>query len=359
VFKSIKITNYRGIKELELKNFSRVNLITGKNGTGKTSILESLFLNFGASNAGLAGKIHEFRGDFGMTAFGTRVFSSIFPNMNLDVFPTIEIIGNIANPKNRSKRSLQIIPIRESIGNSPSTEIEKSISGVRFGFKGPSGKSKGTLSWERIFAIDGSTQGAALRGSGESSPDLVNANFMTPYLGPTTSWGQTYSQLSETVKKRQVPKIVENLKSMFPNLKDLIPLSEESVGVIYADVGTGTLIPVTLMGAGFGHVLRLVLTAEYLQDGAILIDEIEGGLHFTAIDKVIEFIFSISKKNNIQFFISTHSDEVLSRFLALSNKNKFAQLASFRISQRKDKIIATRFSNKELAEAAEIQAEIR
>jgi AAA15 family ATPase/GTPase len=40
--KNINIKNYRGLKNLELKDFKDINLFIGENNTGKTSILEVL-----------------------------------------------------------------------------------------------------------------------------------------------------------------------------------------------------------------------------------------------------------------------------------------------------------------------------
>jgi AAA15 family ATPase/GTPase len=40
----IKIQNFRGIQELEMKDFRQFNLIVGSNNVGKSSILEALFL---------------------------------------------------------------------------------------------------------------------------------------------------------------------------------------------------------------------------------------------------------------------------------------------------------------------------
>ena len=49
-FKNIKIDNFRGIKHLEIDDFSRVNVFLGQNSSGKSSILECLMLTVGMSN---------------------------------------------------------------------------------------------------------------------------------------------------------------------------------------------------------------------------------------------------------------------------------------------------------------------
>jgi hypothetical protein len=41
MLKSVKIENFRGFQSFELQQLGRVNLLVGKNNTGKTSILEA------------------------------------------------------------------------------------------------------------------------------------------------------------------------------------------------------------------------------------------------------------------------------------------------------------------------------
>ena len=43
-FKNIKIDNFRGVKHLEIDDFSRVNVFLGQNGSGKSTILEVIHL---------------------------------------------------------------------------------------------------------------------------------------------------------------------------------------------------------------------------------------------------------------------------------------------------------------------------
>ena len=39
----LELTNFRKFKKLKLDNFSSINVIIGKNGVGKTSIIESIY----------------------------------------------------------------------------------------------------------------------------------------------------------------------------------------------------------------------------------------------------------------------------------------------------------------------------
>ena len=44
IIKSLEIKNFRGIKEAHLKGFVGINIFVGKNGSGKSSLLESLYV---------------------------------------------------------------------------------------------------------------------------------------------------------------------------------------------------------------------------------------------------------------------------------------------------------------------------
>jgi hypothetical protein len=44
MIESLEISNFRGFQSLKLKNLSRINILVGDNGSGKTALLESLFL---------------------------------------------------------------------------------------------------------------------------------------------------------------------------------------------------------------------------------------------------------------------------------------------------------------------------
>ena len=61
MFNSILIENFKVIKSLKINDFKRLNLIVGKNNSGKTSILEALFQSINPGNATLLGKINSFR----------------------------------------------------------------------------------------------------------------------------------------------------------------------------------------------------------------------------------------------------------------------------------------------------------
>ena len=59
---NLNINNYRIFNELEMNRLDRINLIVGKNNSGKTTLLEALFLLAGAGNATMALNAYVIRG---------------------------------------------------------------------------------------------------------------------------------------------------------------------------------------------------------------------------------------------------------------------------------------------------------
>ena len=44
MYKSFRVKNFRCFKDLQINDLGRVNLIAGKNNTGKTALLEAMYL---------------------------------------------------------------------------------------------------------------------------------------------------------------------------------------------------------------------------------------------------------------------------------------------------------------------------
>jgi AAA15 family ATPase/GTPase len=88
-YSTIKNTNFRSIAELNLENFKQINLITGRNNCGKTTVLEALFLISGMSNPQLPVTINNFR-DLALTSDDN--FNFIFHNLDFEQEPQISTL---------------------------------------------------------------------------------------------------------------------------------------------------------------------------------------------------------------------------------------------------------------------------
>ncbi len=91
MIKSVEIENYKNFKHLKMENFKLINFFTGQNDTGKTNLLEALYINTGAydpiTNQGSLPPEH---------AVNTSEFRKI--KLNTDNLKVFFHQGNTANP---------------------------------------------------------------------------------------------------------------------------------------------------------------------------------------------------------------------------------------------------------------------
>ena len=62
MFTSFTVKNFRCFRDLTIAPLGRVNLIAGKNNTGKTALLEAMYMHCWPSEAGLAISINMLQG---------------------------------------------------------------------------------------------------------------------------------------------------------------------------------------------------------------------------------------------------------------------------------------------------------
>jgi AAA15 family ATPase/GTPase len=63
------------------------------------------------------------------------------------------------------------------------------------------------------------------------------------------------------------------------------------------------------MGEGIGRLLTLLLAIVSSENGVVMLDEIETGLHYSAMQGVWTALAQAARKANVQVFASTHSWE--------------------------------------------------
>lgn len=336
MFKAIKLQKFRGFNEVTISGLSGVNVITGLNGSGKTSILEATFLVCGAANAGLIASIYSFRGDHEYSPAIDRPFRSAFKDLDPSNTPIISAFTSLTIKSNKYQRELRIKPAFSVEKGTATTAQPSVLSGVTFEFTGPSGKRVAQWGWSTSSrgTEDSKEKKPTIRlgGAPVENPDLINAHFVSPYvrdIGP-----QNHSMLTKLVTERRINEVVDVLKIINPLLSNIVPLMENGEPVIYADIGGKSLLPLSLLGTGLSNCLHIVLPLIISKDNVILIDEFEDGLHHSLFKPMLKVVFDLARKNNHQIFLSTHSNEFLSHLVSLAREESLNEVSFFRLAKR-------------------------
>jgi recombinational DNA repair ATPase RecF len=146
MLKNLEIQNFRSLQDTSVKKLRRLNLVTGRNGGGKTSLLEAIFLNAGSGNPQLLFSLNSFRGDQVLHAENDRAFSTCFYDM--DPRRVVRITAD-EQLHGRSRSRVFIMNAKTQTQTLPGrSSPETFVSGVRIRFSGPGGTSNSSAEFD-------------------------------------------------------------------------------------------------------------------------------------------------------------------------------------------------------------------
>lgn len=118
-------------------------------------------------------------------------------------------------------------------------------------------------------------------------------------------------------------------------------------------------IPIGSMGDGIWRILGLALAIVNAKDGVLLIDEIDTGLHFTAMSDMWKMLWETAKRLNVQIFATTHSNDCWTSLADIANAEHPSEdgITIHRIEKGKTTSIV--FTERQIAIAAENDIEVR
>lgn len=310
MFMSIRVRNYRGLRDLEVSTLRRINLIAGENNTGKTSLLEAIFLLAGAGDPQMAVNTNVIRGLdpgvgvplAGILPEGERVpwkeiFSDLDMSRSIEVTGHYEPLGQLEVKITSERPTTTEIPLG-STSDLPITNLQDKRALV-FRYNGPDGKQlKGHIRMKG--------QGIEISQPAVDVP--FNATILSSRIGNTQEDAVRLGML-RTQKLGHL--LLEALRVVEPNLQSVEDSSASGTPMIWGDVGLSELIPIPVMGEGMTRIARLVLAISSAPGGVVLVDEIENGLHHKVLPKVWGVVNTAAKQFNTQIFATTHSGECI------------------------------------------------
>lgn len=290
MFNKIEIERFRGIKYASIEGFKQINLFFGKNNCGKSSLLESLFLASGLSNPLLPIHVNFMRG-----YNKSRLNDLKLDFYNLESSQPIHI-----RVENKEKRDLKIRLFEQNQSNvslnADNTNILSNVEEGKYGLK-------------FNFKIDEKSFESQLRFDSANSTDvkrIVSKQYVESlrctYLSPKYDFNASIQGLKNILQNKDEHFIIEGLKLIEPRVKDFIFTDKEML----VDVGLARRIPVNMMGDGARKIVSLLTAVYDCKDGALLVDEISNGFHYSVMCNLWNVLINAAIRNNTQLFVTTH-----------------------------------------------------
>lgn len=394
MLKSLRIQNFRTLTDFEIPKLGRINLIVGKNNSGKSTVLEALRIYARQANplflAEIIGSHDEqiatiepdsIDGDFGEGMSYQHFFPGrCFPKhdgeaiyignregsdfVRIDHCHYIDEFEETADEAGETvrRRRRQIVP-KEKLQQTEFAEQALQVSSS-------SSSRQGWIDIEpqSTYAF-GRRYGLFWDEAKETPISFVPTQFLSlEYLA------SLWDNIALTANEEFVSKALQVID---PDVRGLVFIQRNSsrpvrrrpgerngdrTAIVRLASQSGP-IPLNSMGDGMLRILQLILALFPAKGGLLLIDEFENGLHYSVQEQTWELIFKLAKKLNIQIFATTHSWDCIEAFknAALQSPETGVLFRLGRSVKKSDKgkVIATVFDEDDFVKLTQADVEVR
>ena len=359
MLRSLEIRNYRNLRHLTIEKLGRVNLLVGKNNTGKTSVLEAVAIYASKQDEISTIKLLlQRRGEFytDSTSYlenNLASLSALYTDYDPKYFESDPESGiHIKEHEVDSNMTSLFIDFRKAYLTSKTDNSGREINEYvvaeqeedieqrefRHEIKFFRGLRQTTFSLDnQIIFLSNRTNGAP------SQFQYVDSKNQTQQ--PVEF---LYSKIALSDKEDMVVdalKILEPGTERFSLIKDDQPIIR---------LGDGKVRKLSSMGDGVSRVFSIMLSMVNCNGTYLLIDEFENGLHYSVQEKLWEIIFYLSERLNIQVFATTHSNDTIKAFGEVAkSKPEYSDAQLIQLRNVKGIISAVLFNTDDVETAME------
>jgi len=313
-FKEITLKKFKGFQSaLHIQGLSRINLFAGENNTGKTSLLEAIYLLANQNDINSLLELYKRRGKF-TTDFSVDWFCNTFQPFELvGDFDGKQLAtkGWMAQEKDATINKAGYI---SSLHLESTFETDTLYSRARLYHE----QEQMELSFEEVKAVCYATH---------SSPfTFLSKSLLSQYHEKSIKEG-TYDKLIEFIKTYIDPKI-ESITKVGKN---------ENMRFLVKHASFDQAQDITQFGEGVQRIFYISLQIASAKNGVMCIDEIENAIHHSLLIRFTEFLQRMAHEFNVQLFITTHSNECIKAFFENGYQNE--DITGYRLSQTEEGIV--------------------
>lgn len=340
MYKCHRIRNFKLFRELDIGEFQRVNLITGRNNSGKTAVLEALFIHSGAANIRLPFSIESFRGITQFEGGLGEATAGFFSDFSTKEPIRLEGVDKLGIARVCTMRVV-----------SAATTLEQALPDERIGAQ--------TQALELTFDDPSAPPPVSARAVLERDkmllepapvPPLYQGVFLSSKAG--TDHAETARRFSDLTKNvGEEDRFVEAMRVIEPSIRGVRLLSHGGMSMLHADVGMRRFLPFAYAGEGMGRLAAMLVAIAASRNGVALVDEIENGLHYSVLPEVWRATSEFAERFNVQVFATTHSEECVRSAHGLFAAKDYA-FRLFRLYRSADGRTEAKMFDREALEAA-------
>ncbi|WP_419941436.1 AAA family ATPase [Candidatus Palauibacter sp.] len=363
----LRISGFRGIEALSIRRLGRVTLLAGRNGVGKTTVLEAVRVFAARGRYATLSDLLENREEFASAGDddGDKVhvpdFAALFHgrrpvDQRIAIGPVNGVdqvtIQRVALDDEQLSLVERVLP--EAVTEMPVHALKAAYGKAEQIFPLPSGMHK-----REHFQATRLLQRAFRDSNG---PPGIRCES----LGPGLLGNHDISRFWRTVALTDhEDAAVEALRLVLGGKVDRVAVLGEDRA--YRHRGRAIVrrrdqsrpVPLKSLGDGAVRLFGVALALANSRDGFLLIDEAENGIHHSIQRDFWRMLLKTAHANNVQVLATTHSSDCIRGFAQASNEFEEIEGTLSRITRRKGETWAVEYSEKDLRIAAEQGTEVR
>ena len=339
---SLSISGFRGIDQLEIPRLGRVALLAGKNGVGKTTVLDGVRLYAAHGELDAVQSLLMSRDE--LTTYEDKdgdlvdgpAFDRLFHRNGKD--RVIIVIG----PLSRGP----VLRIAETVG------ADGKALDVVFDGRRKSYTERGVASRLPLLR----------RWLGQDEDDSAESSrceLLGPGLLRNAHMGRLWDRVALTDHESLA---LDAIRLIFGNRVDRAAVvGTRGVGrrVVVRLSDHPHPVPLKSLGDGATRMFGVALALANCRNGILLIDEAENGIHYSLQSKFWGMVLQAAEAHNTQVLATTHSKDCINGFAAAALAHPYVEGNLIRIGWRNDKLRAVEYSKEKLKVAAEQNIEVR
>ncbi len=374
----IEIDGYRGLKHLSLSDLTKFNIIVGPNDSGKTTLLEALFLHCAPLN---------FRAIFTNITIRTGGFI-----LNVDYIME-QLKWLFTNPGNMNELNMTISGVWNNYNRKTTLSLQRGgfhdgiLTGVpleretdyRAIFPGqaalPSftipqmGSTSGTISSAEVKMEKGFIIGSLLATfesdkqrlvedrlelATDGKLDLGNMPIIKNDINASILDAQVHRAPNVSLEAHTIAtktglskKCLGLLQKIEPELKEIQILMSGAAPQLYVDHEKLGMIPMSVFGDGFKRMHLMTTQLAQCENGILLLDDFDVGIYTLMFPSLSDWMIETAKELNVQIFLTTHNLESIDTIVE-SEHYSSNDFSLFRIKKDKDKVVCKKMAGDQL-----------
>jgi predicted ATPase len=354
----LSIQNYRIFSHFELDNIALVNLIVGSNNSGKSSLLEAIYLLTSDNATDSLFHILDVRGevitDIPVDKWRRNGYplAHLFHGHLLESSKSIQIVGTFLERESNSSQKLSLgIALadgRTGEGQEPEQESKTALVLEHTTADSTAIQSRFPLQHGNLFLRSGTLTFVARQSR------LVTLNYLA-----YEEFALLWDRITLTPKEDQV---IKALQLVEPNVERISLTSRQtsSSGVLLKLHKEPTPVPLASCGDGMRRILAIIAELVSVEGGTLLIDEIDTGLYYEVLIDLWKLVLEIAAKTKTQVFATTHSWDCVQAFQEALTELSDRQIGQLvRLDRDKKQVEPVVYSASELDIAMRQRIEVR